>query len=274
MADIVEISRGETPLLLSIPHTGTLVPPEIEADLVSLWLARKDTDWWIERLYDFAKDMGVTIVRATHSRSVIDANRDPSGASLYSGLVTTSLCPTETFDGERLYKLNRAPDSFEIERRRRLYFQPYHSALTNEITRLKEKHPRLVLLDCHSIRSKIPRLFEGELPHMNLGTHSGATCDAAFAHVIQAVCDASGFSWTSNARFKGGWIIRSHGRPALGVHAIQIELACRSYLNEPIPAVDATNWPPPYDEEKAKAMQGTLRAIFKACLSFSRRAEA
>jgi len=145
--------------------------------------------------------------------------------------------------------------------------------VSGEIARLKEKHPRVVLLDCHSIRSVIPRLFKGELPHMNLGTHSGATCDSAFAHVVQAVCDASGFSWSSNARFKGGWIIRSHGRPALGVHAIQIELACRSYLNEPIPAVDEANWPPVYDEAKAKAMQGTLRSIFKTCLSFSRRAE-
>src|SRR6185295_3326954 len=114
MGEIVEIRRGEAPLLLSIPHTGTEIPPDIEACLVSPWLARKDTDWWIERLYDFAKDMGATLVRALHSRSVIDVNRDPSGASLYPGQVTTSLCPTETFDGDPLYKPKRAPDSFEI----------------------------------------------------------------------------------------------------------------------------------------------------------------
>jgi N-formylglutamate deformylase len=272
MAGVVEIKRGEAPLLISIPHTGTEIPPDIEAGLVSPWLARKDTDWWIERLYAFVQELGATVIRATHSRTVIDVNRDPSGASLYPGQATTGLCPTETFDGQALYKPGRAPDKFEIDRRRRLYFQPYHTALTSEITRLKQKHPRIVLYDCHSIRSVIPRLFEGELPHMSIGTNSGASCDSGFAHVVQAVCDASGFSWVSNGRFKGGWITRGHGRPALGIHALQMELACRSYLAEPVPSVDETNWPPVYDDTKSSDMQATLRSIFKTCLSFCRRA--
>lgn len=272
MTDVVEIARGDQPLVVSIPHTGTLIPPDIEASFVSPWLARKDTDWWIERLYDFAGKLGATVLRATHSRSVIDVNRDPDGASLYPGQVTTALCPTETFDGERLYKAGREPDMQEIARRRRLYFQPYHAALTGEILRLKQSHPRIVLYDCHSIRSVEPRLFEGELPHMNLGTNSGASCDPAFAHVVQAVCDASGFSWVVNGRFKGGWITRRHGRPALGVHALQMELACRSYLNEPMSAVDETNWPPSYDGAKAEAMRKTLERLLKTCLSFARRA--
>lgn len=272
MTEVVEVARGDSALLVSIPHTGTEIPPGIQRDLVSPWLARKDADWRIEQLYDFAGEMGATVVRATHSRTVIDVNRDPSGASLYPGQATTGLCPMETFDGEPLYRPGRAPDNLEIERRRQLYFQPYHSALTREIARLKEKHPRIVLYDCHSIRSVIARLFNGELPHMNIGTNSGQSCDSGFAHVIQAICDASGFSWVSNGRFKGGWITRCHGRPALGVHAIQMELACRSYLDEPIPAVSEANWPPPYDEAKAAAMRSTLRAIFTACLSFCRRA--
>ncbi|MGH8515347.1 MAG: N-formylglutamate deformylase, partial [Gammaproteobacteria bacterium] len=203
MSDVVEVTRGDSALLVSIPHTGTKIPPEIERDLVSPWLALKDTDWRIEQLYDFAGEFGATILRATHSRTVIDVNRDPSGASLYPGQTTTNLCPTETFDGEPLYKPGRGPNKMEVARRRELYFQPYHSALTREITRLKEKHRRIVLYDCHSIRSVVPRLFDGELPHMNIGTNSGATCDSGFTHVIQAVCDASGFSWSSNARFKG-----------------------------------------------------------------------
>ena len=272
MTEVVEITRGSSALLVSIPHTGTLIPPEIEKDLASDWLARKDADWHIEHLYDFAGEFGATIVRATHSRTVIDVNRDPSGASLYPGQATTGLCPTETFDGEPLYKQGREPDRFEIDRRRQLYFQPYHSALNREIARLKETHPRIVLYDCHSIRSVVPRLFEGELPHMNIGTNSGAACDSTFAHVVQAVCDASEFTWTSNARFKGGWITRSHGRPALGVHAIQMELACRSYLDEPIPKVDKSNWPPTYDAARAAYMRATLKSVFKTCASFARRA--
>jgi formiminoglutamase len=272
VTEIVEVTRGSAALVVSIPHTGRLIPPEIEAGLASDWMARKDADWHIERLYDFAGEFDATIVRATHSRTVIDVNRDPSGASLYPGQTTTGLCPTETFDGEPLYKPGREPDAVEIDRRRQLYFEPYHAALNVELARLRESHPRVVLYDCHSIRSVVPRLFEGELPHMNIGTNSGAACDSTFAHVIQAVCDASEFSWTSNARFKGGWITRSLGRPALGIHAIQMELACRSYLNEPIPEVDRSNWPPAYDEARAAYMRATLKAVFKACASFARRA--
>ncbi len=271
-SDIVEIVRGGAPLLLSIPHTGILIPPEIEADLVSPWLARKDTDWWIERLYGFAPGMGATVIRATHSRTVIDVNRDPSGVSLYPGQATTGLCPTETFDGEALYEAGREPDASEIARRRKVYFEPYHSALVGEIARLAKRHPTVVLYDCHSIRSVIPRLFEGELPVMNVGTNSGASCNSTFAHVIQAVCDASSFSWVLNGRFKGGWITRHYGQPELGVHAIQMELSCRSYLVEPLAKPNEKNWPPAYDEAYAERMRRTLETALKACLSFAWRA--
>jgi formiminoglutamase len=271
MGHVVEIAHGEAPLLVSIPHTGTQIPPEIEADLVSRWFALKDTDWRIEQLYDFAGEMGATVIRATHSRTVIDVNRDPSGASLYPDQVTTALCPIETFDGEELYKPGREPDQKEIARRRRLYFDPYHVALKGEIARLQRLHPTIVLYDCHSIRSIIPRLFKGELPVMNIGTNSGASCDHAFAHVVQAVCDASGFSWVVNARFKGGWITRRYGDPENGVHAVQMELACRGYLNEPLAKPNEKNWPPPYDAAHAEKMRETLKWLLKTCLSFARR---
>jgi N-formylglutamate deformylase len=273
MDEIVEIKRGSEPLLVSIPHTGTVIPADVEHDLVSPWLARKDTDWWIERLYGFAAGMGATVVRATHSRTVIDVNRDPSGVSLYPGQTTTGLCPTETFDGELLYRNGREPDTAEIARRRKLYFDPYHAALEDEILRLEQSHQRIVLYDCHSIRSVIPRLFEGELPHMNLGTNLGASCDRGFCHVVQAVCDASGFSWVVNHRFTGGWITRHYGRPDIGVHAIQMELACRSYLDEPAAAVDEASWPPPYDAARAAKMRETLKSVFKVCLSYATRGE-
>src|SRR5688572_28892609 len=173
MAAFLEITRGTAPLLVSIPHTGTDITAEIEADLVSLWLARKDADWWIEKLYDFVPALGATVLRNTISRTVIDVNRDPSGASLYPGQATTGLCPTETFDGDNLYRPGREPDQAEIARRREHYFDPYHGALTAEIERLRRSHGRIVLYDCHSIRSVVPRLFDGELPHMNIGTNAG-----------------------------------------------------------------------------------------------------
>src|SRR5882762_9995734 len=170
-AEWLTVQRGSAPLLVCMPHTGTHIPAAVEAALASPWLARKDTDWWIERLYGFAQGLGASIVRTGISRTVIDANRDPSGASLYPGQATTELCPTTTFDGELLYRAGYAPDADEITRRRRLYFEPYHHALTTEVARLRAQYPKAVVYDCHSIRSRIPRLFAGDLPNFNIGTN-------------------------------------------------------------------------------------------------------
>ncbi len=268
MKDGIEITRGTAPLLVSIPHTGTDIPAGLEGAYVSPWLARKDTDWWIERLYSFAAGRGATVVRTAISRSVIDVNRDPSGASLYPGQATTGLCPIQTFDGEPLYRAGREPDEPEIDRRRRSYFAPYHAALVAEITRLRRSHAVIVLYDCHSIRSLVPRLFEGELPQMNVGTNSGASCDPALQKAIEEICFHSPFSWVANGRFKGGWITRAYGRPGHGVHAVQMELACRAYLEEPIPTVDETNWPPVYAPDFAEPMHATLERVFDTCLQF------
>jgi formiminoglutamase len=269
MAEFLEISRGSAPLLLSIPHTGTDIPAEIEADLVSLWLARKDTDWWIEKLYDFAPALGATVLRTTISRTVIDVNRDPSGASLYPGQATTGLCPNETFDGETLYSAGREPDEAEIARRRALYFAPYHDALAAEIARLRQMHPRIVLYDCHSIRSVVPRLFDGELAHMNLGTNSGLSCDPALQQAVEAICAVSPFSWVSNGRFKGGWITRRYGRPRDGVHAVQMELACRAYMEEPLGPMHEANWPTPFNEGRARLAGTNAADLLNACLNWT-----
>jgi formiminoglutamase len=267
MSDHVEITRGKAPLLVSIPHTGTDIPEDIEAELVSPWLARKDADWWIDKLYRFAAGLGATVVRASISRTVIDVNRDPSGASLYPGQATTGLCPTQTFDGEPLYRPGREPDASEIARRRKLYFEPYHQGLAAEIARLRQTHPRIVVYDCHSIRSVVPRLFDGELPHMNLGTNSGASCNPKLQAALEEVCAASGFSWVANGRFKGGWITRHYGRPGGGVHAAQMELACRAYMREPAGPVDQTNWPTPYDPAAAAPMRAVMERLLETCMS-------
>lgn len=268
------VQRGEAPLLVSFPHTGAELPDEIEPGLVSPWLARKDCDWWIEKLYDFARELGATTVRTSISRTAIDVNRDPSGASLYPGQATTGLCPTTTFDGEPLYREGKAPDEKEIARRRAVYFDPYHAALTEELARLRAMHPVVVLYDCHSIRSMIPRLFEGELPEFNIGTNDGAACAPALTARIEAICDASGRSRVTNGRFKGGWITRRYGRPQEGVHAVQMELACRAYMREPDSAPNARNWPSAWNQKIAAPAQATLRAVLGACLEFARAAAA
>jgi N-formylglutamate deformylase len=268
MNEFIEVSRGTAPLVLAFPHTGADLPPELDDAFVSPWLARKDTDWWIDRLYAFAQDLGATTVRTRLSRSVVDCNRDPSGVSLYPGQATTGLCPTDSFDGEPLY-VDGVPSEAEIDRRRAAYFDPYHAALSDELRRLRAQHPRVVLYDAHSIRSHVPRLFDGELPQFNIGTNSGAACDPALADAVDSICVASGRSVVRDGRFKGGWTTRHYGHPEQGVHAIQMELAMRGYHPEPaIPK--AANWPGAFDPGFAVPLAATLSDILKACLAFAR----
>ena len=265
----LQVIQGQAPLIVSLPHTGREIPTDIEARLTSPWLARKDADWWVDRLYAFAEDMGATIVRTAISRTVIDVNRDPSGASLYPGQATTALCPTTTFDGEPLYR-DGGPDPAEIGRRRGLYFEPYHAALRAEIHRLRAAHPAVVLYEAHSIRSRVPRLFDGALPQFNLGTNGGQSCADALTAAVEAVCDASGFSRVTNGRFKGGWTTRHYGQPAAGVHAIQMELACRGYMDEPAGPPTEETWPTPFHADRAEPLRAVLEDVLNACLTFAR----
>ena len=263
------ITRGQTPLVISLPHTGTELPPGIEAKTVSPWLARKDADWWIDRLYDFARDLDATIIHTRISRTVIDVNRDPSGVSLYPGQATTELVPITTFDGEPLWRDGAAPDAREIEWRRGRYFVPYHDALIDEIARLRRRHPMVVLYDCHSIRSAVPRLFDGDLPVFNIGTNNGASCAASLQSAIEAECRASPFSVVSNGRFTGGYITRQYGRPADGIHAVQMELACRGYMHEPIGPVSEGQWPTAYDPAYAAPIRAVLTKVLGAARDFA-----
>jgi N-formylglutamate deformylase len=268
--DWLSVTRNEAPLLLSLPHAGTEIPAALEARLTSPWLGRRDADWWTDRLYGFGAGMGVTVVRTRISRTVVDVNRDPSGVSLYPGQTTTELCPTTTFDGDPLYKAGESPDEAEISRRSARFHAPYHAALAAEIARLRERHRNIVVYDCHSIRSRIPRLFEGELPVFNIGTNSGKSCDEHLTRAVEAACAATGFSRITNGRWKGGYITRHYGRPGAGVHAIQMELSFRGYVDEPTGKITPQTWPPEYDAARAAPMRAALESVIAACLDFAR----
>jgi N-formylglutamate deformylase len=267
MTDWLRIERRDAPLILSIPHAGTDLAG-CEARFMSPWLARRDADWHIPRLYDFAPSLGATIVRTDISRSIIDVNRNPDGISLYPGQPTTELCPTTTFDGEPLYREVQAPDEAEITERRARYWAPYHEALKREIGRLRQTHARVALYDAHSIRSVIPRLFPGELPVFNLGTNSGRSCSPPLRQRLAAILAASGETFVVDGRFKGGWITRSFGAPEAGVEAVQVELACRAYMAEPA-RPDPANWPGPVDEARAAPTRATLRKLLDALIAWT-----
>jgi len=252
---MIEVAQGDGPLVLGLPHTGTYVPPEIVARLNATGRALADTDWHVERLYDGLVG-DVTTVRTPVHRYVIDVNRAPDGESLYPGQNTTGLIPLTDFDGEPIWQDGEAPDAEEVEARRAAYHAPYHTALAAELERVRARHGFAVLYDCHSIRSRIPFLFDGTLPDLNIGTNGGTTCAPGIAAAVQDACAESGYSTVINGRFKGGWTTRHYGRPDEGLHAIQMELAQSTYLTAEAPPWD-------YDDARAARLRVALRAILE-----------
>lgn len=233
--DVFRLLPGDAPVLASIPHVGTYLPPTIAEALTPEALALIDTDWHLDRLYNFLAPLGIACIQATHSRYVVDLNRPPDDKPLYSG-ATTGLVSTVDFDGRPLYREGQAPDAEEIARRRDAYWRPYHERLQAELARLREIHPVVVLFDIHSIRSEVPRLFEGRLPDLNIGTNAGAAADDGLAQRLDAACrDFPAYSHVLNGRFKGGYITRAYGQPAKGVHAVQLELSQITYMQEAPP---------------------------------------
>ena len=250
----VTTTHGLGPIVLGVPHTGTFVPDDVAAKLNDNGRKLADTDWHIDRLYDGLLP-DVTTVRANFHRYVIDANRDPKGASLYPGQNTTTLVPLTDFDGVDIW--DQSPTAADIDARRDTFHAPYHAALQAELTRVRDLHGVAILYDCHSIRSGIPYLFDGTLPDFNVGTNLGATCAPQIEAATVNVCEAAPYTSTVNGRFKGGWTTRHYGQPDDGIHAIQMELAQSTYL-----ADEAAPWT--YDATKAAALCPYLTTILTA----------
>ena len=259
MSAIYELVRGDGPLLISAPHAGTYLPDELAARLTPPGRALVDTDWYADRLYPFAGELGATVLRAGWSRYAIDLNRDPAGVSLYPGARTTGLVATETFEGEPLYAPGDEPNDDEVRVRRALCFDPYHDALAGELERIRALHGYALLIDAHSIWGRLPLLFDGELPEINLGTNSGRSCDPALIASAVGAVAASPFSHVLDGRFKGGYITRRYGAPAQAIHALQIEINQRAYLADG----SRTAW----DEAKAARLSRVLRGVCEAVFS-------
>lgn len=247
----VSVLKGDSPVVLGLPHTGTFVPDDIMGNLNENGRKLTDTDWHIDRLYKGLLPDATTVTANFH-RYVIDANRDPHGESLYPGQNTTTLVPLTDFDGVDIW--NTPPGTDDIKARRDAFHAPYHAALEAELNRVHALHGYAILYDCHSIRSQIPFLFEGTLPVFNIGTNDGATCSAGIENLVKGIAAGSEHETVLNARFKGGWTTRRYGQPARGVHAIQMEIAQRAYLED-----EAAPWT--YAPGKAERLRDILRPI-------------
>lgn len=226
------VQRGNSPLLISIPHLGTAIPEDLRHAYSEEAMDLPDTDWHLDRLYSFATHLDATVIRPRYSRYVIDLNRPATGESLYPSMVATTLCPQETFRGEALYRPGMEPDETEISHRVSTYWRPYHDALKSELARLRSVHGQVLLWEAHSVASLLPRLFTGKLPDFNFGTADGESCgEAVIAGALGAIRDRD-VSWVLNGRFKGGFITRKYGAPQAGIHAIQLEICQCTYMEE------------------------------------------
>ena len=257
----VQVSPGDSPVILAQPHGGTWLPDDLLTRLDDNGRMLADTDWHIERLYDGLLP-GATTVRATFHRYVIDANRGADDASLYPGQNTTGLVPLTDFDGEAIWLTE--PDAADIAHRKAQFHAPYHAALAAEVARVRARHGVAILYDCHSIRSHIPFLFPGTLPDFNVGTNLGTTCDPRIEAAVYDLCVASGRTHVLNGRFKGGWTTRHYGRPEEGVHAIQMELAQRGYMTESAALTETA----PLDPNPA--IRPVLEQVIAATLDFAK----
>jgi N-formylglutamate deformylase len=228
-----QLTRGDSPLIVNVPHAGRHVPDAIALRMEPAARSLPDTDWHVDELYRFVPSTGATLMLATHSRYVIDLNRDPSGMALYPGADNTELCPTRAFDDEPIYRSGEAPDEREIRARRATFFEPYHERLAGEVARVRRLHGYVVLLDGHSIAAEVPRFFAGRLPDLNLGTSDGASCHPLVQQLAAGILsDATDFTHVVDGRFKGGYITRHFGAPDGHVHALQLEMVQACYMDE------------------------------------------
>jgi N-formylglutamate deformylase len=255
------LHRGTRPLLVSLPHVGTEIPPELQARFEPRALAVEDADRHLERLYGFVRELGASLIVPRFARYVIDLNRPPDDTPMYPGASNTELCPTRFFTGEPLYREAQAPGAAEVAQRRETCWQPYHDALQGELSRLRAEHGHAVLFDGHSIKGELPWLFEGRLPELNLGTANGASCDAGLrTRLATLLASQRDYTQVVDGRFKGGYITRHYGRPGEGVHAVQLEMCWHCYMQE-VPPFD-------YDEAAAARVQPLLRRLLETMLAW------
>ncbi len=258
MTDVFDFHEGSLPLLISIPHDGRLLAPGQAERMTVVGRALPDTDWHVRELYSFAGELGASEIAANYSRYVVDLNRPSTDDSLYEGQIATGLCPQKTFAGEDIYLEGQAVDEQEQKTRIGEYWQPYHDKIAATLERIRDRFGYALLWDAHSIPAKVPLLFQGVLPDLNIGTNGGLSCAAGIKAAVTAVAADSPYTSVADGRFRGGHITRAHGAPADNVHAMQLELTQRNYMDE-------KNLE--YDADRAARLVDTIRSMLQSFMS-------
>ena len=261
MKPVFTLAPGDSPLLVSMPHSGTALPRGMKSTLTPAAKKLPDTDWHVPELYSFLADLDATVVRAEYSRYVVDLNRPPDGAALYQQQRETGICPLTTFADKPIYRAGCEPDPEQVKARVQQYHEPYHHCLAQTLKKLVSRHGYAVLWDAHSIASRVPRFFPGRLPDLNLGTADGSSCVRAVADAVLRVMSCSDYAVVRNGRFKGGYITRCYGAPADGIHALQMEIAQVSYMDESSGLLDP---------QRADALRPVLKSMLVAALAAAR----
>lgn len=263
MTETFCFEQADSPLVISIPHDGRELAPGMAGRMSDVGRSLPDTDWHVRRLYGFAGQLGASVLAARFSRYVVDLNRPPSDEALYAGQLSTGLCPSATFDGANIYAKGNSCTRRERQRRTRTYWQPYHGMLEAVLTSTRRRFGYALLWDAHSIRSEVPALFRGVLPDLSIGTNDGASCDLRLQRAVYEAARATDYSVVLNGRFKGGYITRHYGNPRENVHAVQLELAQQTYMDERTLR---------YHGDAAARLTVVLRAMLGEFVSNARRA--
>lgn len=255
MTDVFTFSEGDSPLLVSIPHDGRHLAPGQVDRMTQAGRALRDTDWHVRKLYEFAADMGASVIAANYSRYVVDLNRGTDDLALYDDQVSTGLFPDKTFGGKDIYNSGEVVSSQEQQQRISAYWRPYHERIATTLVKLRQKHGYALLWDAHSIAGEVPSLFRGILPDLNFGTNDGSSCSEGIVTSIMRIAEASDYSVVLNERFRGGFITRQYGAPGGGIHAIQLELSQRNYMDEKTLS---------YQDDRAVKLADSIRSLMQA----------
>lgn len=240
------------PILLSVPHCGTFIPETIRNEYDDeLITEMDDTDFFVDRLYDFAPSIGATLLAANISRWVIDLNRSPEDKPLYTdGRVITGLCPIIDFFGRPLYRDRRtAVSRKDVRQRLDEWYLPYHRELAKLRDGLLHEHGAVIIWECHSIRRSVPTIYPEDFPDLILGDAGGKSASARLSDSAMRLLGSDKYVLAHNQPFQGGYITRQYGDPIANCHALQLEMTKVNYLQD-----DEISW----SEERSSAMKRLL----------------